>query len=136
MKPALAFVLTLLAAPAIAGTVEVAVSGVRSDTGDVLIAICDRATFLQPRCAYWGRTPAKTGTVVIKVTGVPPGTYAAQAFQDENGNGKVDRSLLGIPTEGIGFSRDARMRFGPPNFDDAAFTLTDDAKLALTLRYY
>ena len=126
----------LLVAPAAGATIDVTVNGVRSDRGEVLVAICDRTTFLQPRCAYRGRAPARAGSVMVKVEGVPPGIYAAQAFQDENGNGRIDRSLLGIPTEGIGFSRDALMRFGPPSFDDAAVTVADGAALAITLRYY
>jgi uncharacterized protein (DUF2141 family) len=33
--------------------------------------------------------------------------------------------LFGAPRQGFGFSRDAKMRFGPPGFADAAFTLGD-----------
>ncbi len=42
-----------------------------------------------------------------------------------------------MPTEGIGFSNDAKMRFGPPSFADAAFTLgAAGGQIALALRYY
>ena len=39
------------------------------------------------------------------VPNVPPGTYAAQAFHDEDDNGKLDRTLLGLPKEAMGFSK-------------------------------
>ena len=39
---------------------------------------------------------------------------------------KLD-TLLGIPREGFGFSRDPTIRFGPPRFDAAHFTLATDA---------
>ncbi len=60
-----------------------------------------------------------------------------QAYQDENDNHKIDRNLFGIPTEGIGFSNDARMRFGPPEFADAAIVLdASGGYTQLTLQYY
>ena len=119
-----------------AAEVTVTVTGIRSDRGTVLVAICDRASFLQPSGAFRGRAAAKAGAVSVRVEGVPPGVYAAQAYQDENGNGRIDRTLLGIPTEGIGFSRDAPMRFGPPRFEDAAFMLDGDAAVSVALHYY
>ncbi len=119
------------------GVVEVTVSNVRSDGGHVLLALCDRATFLQATCRYHARASAHPGTVVLRIAGVPPGTYAAQAFQDENDNGKIDRNLIGLPEEGIGFSNDAPMRFGPPSFDEAAFGLgPDGASIGFRLRYF
>ena len=137
MKHVLALLL-LAAHPARAdGVLEVTVTGIRSDSGTVLVAVCDQATFLHETCRYKGRAPAAIGSVVVRIPGVPPGTYAAQAYGDENDNGKIDRTLFGIPTEGLGFSNDARMRFGPPSFADAAFTLGPaGGRIRLALRYY
>ena len=132
-------ILALLAAPASAepGGVDVTVTGVRSSAGHVLVAICDRQTFLQETCRYRGRAPASPGAVAVHVAGVPPGTYAAQAYQDENDDRRINRTLLGIPEEGIGFSNDAKMRFGPPSFADAAFSLgPDGGRIQFGLRYF
>ena len=119
------------------GVVLVKVSGVRSGVGQVLVALCDRATFLQQTCRYHGRAPASPGDVTVRITGVPAGVYAAQAFQDENGNGQIDRNFFGLPQEGLGFSNNAPMRFGPPSFDVAAFQLGDEGgMIALSLHYY
>jgi uncharacterized protein (DUF2141 family) len=52
---------------------------------------------------------------------VAPGTYAIAAFEDRNGNQQLDANWLGVPSEGIAFSRDARGRMGPPVFDAASF---------------
>ena len=38
---------------------------------------------------------------------IPPGTYALAVVHDENMNGKLDTNLLGVPTEGYGFSNGA-----------------------------
>ena len=118
------------------GGVDITVTGVRSSAGHVLVAICDRQTFLQETCRYRGRAPASPGTVAVHVSGVPPGIYAAQAYQDENDDRRIDRNFLGIPKEGIGFSNDAKMRFGPPSFADAAFSLgPEGGRIEFALRY-
>jgi uncharacterized protein (DUF2141 family) len=58
---------------------------------------------------------------------VPYGSYAVQAYHDENGNRRLDRNLLGAPSEPYGFSNDARRSFGPPSYKEAEFTLSSHA---------
>ena len=138
MRRALAAGLVLLLGlrGASAATVLATVSEVRNDHGQVLVAVCTRAEFLQPHCPWRGRAPARPGSVVVRIEGVPPGTYAAQAFHDENGNGVLDRNILGIPEEAMGFSNDAPMRMGPPRFDAAAFAVGPaDVSVGFRLRY-
>ena len=66
----------------------------------------------------------------------PRGQYAANAFHDENDNGELDTNLIGIPTEGYGFTNDPRTTFGPPDFEDAAVNVRDASELAvMTMRY-
>ena len=123
--------------PALGATVEVVVGGVRSDKGDVRVAVCSEAEFLQPHCTHVGHVPARAGEVTVRIEGVPPGVYAAQAFQDENGNGVIDRNFFGIPTEGLGFSNDVRFNFGPPRFAAAAFRLgPEGGRIRFSLRYF
>jgi uncharacterized protein (DUF2141 family) len=107
-----------LATGAQAATVEVRVTGV-SAKGSVRVAVCDRERFLK-QCAFSASAPAQAGETTVAVKGVPAGTWAVLAYQDENGNGELDRNLIGIPKEAYGFSRDARGKFGPPGFEDAA----------------
>lgn len=52
---------------------------------------------------------------------IPAGTYAVACFHDENGNGKCDTGLFGIPTEGTVASNQAKGFMGPPSFKDARF---------------
>jgi len=121
--------LLLGTAAASAATVEVHVSGVAAGKGKINVAVCDRERFLK-QCAYSASMPAREGENVIAVPGVPKGTWAVLAYQDENGNGELDRNLIGIPKENYGFSRDARGRFGPPGFDDAAIEVKDEMTVA------
>lgn len=71
--------------------------------------------------AYTTTVPA-AATVKLRFTNLKPGRYAIALLHDENGNGKVDMMLM-LPREGFGFSRDAKIRMGPPGFDSAAFEL-------------
>jgi uncharacterized protein (DUF2141 family) len=47
---------------------------------------------------------------------IPAGTYTLVIVHDENMSSKLDTNWLGIPTEGYGFSNDAKVMLGPPSF--------------------
>jgi len=122
--------------PQHAGKLRVVVTNVRAATGKVHVDICREREFLKD-CALSAEVPAIVGTTVVTVPALPPGRYAVQATYDQNGNGKVDRALFGIPKEGVGFSRDARISFGPPKWQDAAFDHDgNDQAITLRLRYF
>ncbi len=124
----------LLATPAAAVTLEIVIQGIRNDRGDIRVAVCSETRFLQPTCEHMRTTPARPGEVVLRLE-VPPGTWAAQAHHDENRDGSID-TVLGIPTEGLGFSNDARFPFGPPRWSDAAFQLgPTGGRIRFTMRY-
>ena len=67
---------------------------------------------------------------------IPAGTYAIAVIHDENMNGKLDANWLGIPTEGYGFSRDAKRLIGVPSFAGASFPYDGrNLDLTVTLHY-
>ena len=68
------------------------------------------------------RSVAAAQAASIRLNGLAEGNYALSVIHDENGNGRLDRSL-GIPREGFGFSRNPRIRMGPPSFDEVRFAL-------------
>lgn len=115
----------LLPVAAGAATLDVELTGIDNDHGLVRVAVCTPETFTTKRCPFVGAAPAQAGNVLIRVEGIPPGRYAVQAYHDEDGNGRVRRALFGLPSEALGFSRDASLRLGPPRFEDAAIDITD-----------
>ena len=135
---ATAFFLTLLlATPSLAADLAVTVTNIHSNRGRVMVAVCTPDTFLKPGCPYTASAPAQAGAVTVTVRDVRPGTYAVQVFQDENGNEEIDRNFFGLPEEGVGFSNDAPIRFGPPSYKDAAITVAEGgSRTALRLRYF
>jgi len=116
-------------------TVEV--MGVKHARGRVRIDVCPQAKFLDDGCPWHVAVPARTGTTVLEVPELPPGEYAIQAFHDANGNDELDRGLFGIPKEGVGFSRDAKIVFSPPKWKDARFSHGNQpGRQVLHLRYW
>lgn len=44
-------------------------------------------------------------------------------YHDENGNGKLDRAVSGMPTEPYGFSNNIQGIFGAPEWEVVKFTI-------------
>ncbi|NNC51550.1 MAG: DUF2141 domain-containing protein [Erythrobacter sp.] len=94
-----------------------------------------------PKCrgvagAHAAKVEAHEGSVTLTFENVKPGSYAIALLHDENDNGKADRALGMMPKEGFGFSRDAKVRMGPPKFSDAVFELgQEDKALTIRMRY-
>jgi uncharacterized protein (DUF2141 family) len=112
--------------PAHAETLIVKLSGMRATAGVVRVMLWkDSAGFpTRPEKAFAHKAIPVTGTELeLSFTGLPRGIYAAAAYQDENNNGKLDRSFLGWPVEPTAASNGARGTVGPPGFSDAAFEL-------------
>jgi uncharacterized protein (DUF2141 family) len=67
---------------------------------------------------------------------IPPGTYALVVIHDENRNGKLDTNWLGVPTEGYGFSSDAKATLRAPSFFAAKFHYDGGAlDMSISLHY-
>jgi uncharacterized protein (DUF2141 family) len=73
-----------------------------------------------------GPAEARAGKVCFSFC-LPAGRYGIRCFLDLNGNGRLDRGLLG-PTEPWGMSWGNECRSGFPRFDDIAFVVDRDIK--------
>ena len=119
MAPLILTVLAIIGT-ASASTLEVDIDGLRNSRGVIQACLTrDRVHF--PNCgadpaAIRQTVNAHAGRVVF--VGVTPGGYAVTLFHDENANQKLD-TVLGIPREGFGFSRNPVVRFGAPRYDTA-----------------
>jgi uncharacterized protein (DUF2141 family) len=114
----------------------VKILNIRNSTGAVACAL-----FESPEGFPTEFLHAATNIMMIKIKDtqarcdfedIPPGRYALAVIHDENMNGKLDTSRLGIPTEGYGFSNDARALLSAPSFRAASFAY-DGQNLALTI---
>lgn len=81
--------------------------------------------------------PVKNKSQKIEFDNVPPGQYAIKVFLDENSDGVLNLSIFGIPKEKYGISRDARGRFGLPEFEEASFLVNSQESVqSIVLRHH
>jgi len=66
---------------------------------------------------------------------IPPENYAIAVIHDQNMNGKLDANFLGVPTEGYGFSKNAKGKLSVPSFSAASFPY-NGRNLNLTIRLH
>lgn len=115
--------LALVAQFAAAEPLRVRVTGLRSDDGTVHVALFDsEQAFADRKPLREADVPIKDGEAKWVADDLPPGRYAIRAYHDENGNRSLDRTGIGIPDEPVGYSNNARSKFGPPRYDDIAFS--------------
>lgn len=67
--------------------------------------------------------PVRDGRAACEVTLPRAGRYAVAFFHDRDDDGVFDKSVLGLPREGFGFSRDAATGLSGPRFSDAAVSV-------------
>ena len=118
-------------------TFQINVTGLRSTRG-MIHACLTRSPTHFPDCSSDPNALIQTvpGTAsVITFRSVPPGDYALAVFHDANGNRKLD-TILGIPREGFGFSRNPTIAFGAPRFDKVSIELPPGfARMNVRLQY-
>lgn len=134
----LVFIIVTTPAIACAETLVVKVTGFTGAAGNLHVMVWkDAAGFpTETEKAVARKVVPVTGPrVEVTFKGLARGDYAVAAFQDLNGNGKLDRSLLGWPTEPVGASNGATGIVGPPKFEEAAFALKQATQtIQLTLK--
>lgn len=110
------------------GTLYVAIEGVRSDRGSVIVSL-----FAGPK-GFPDDVAASVATVSAAIQGgkaavtfanLPYGEYAVSVLHDEDGDGQMATGLFGAPREGFGFSGYPDYRFGPPEYAQVRLLLVE-----------
>jgi uncharacterized protein (DUF2141 family) len=141
-----ALLLTAMGGPSWAGDLTVAITGVHSRAGTLMIGLYDtpagfdkaieqstkQGLLNDPTRVAGVAVRAVTGTQSMVFKNLEPGTYAIIVFHDENDNGMLDENYWGVPTEGYAFSNNAQGLLGAPNFDAAA-VVVDNADKAIEI---
>ena len=105
-------------------SLEIDVTALRSQKGVIQLCLT-RQPKAFPDCSKDAAAIRRTlpaGNPRIRFTGLAPGDYAIAVIHDANANAKLD-TMMGIPREGFGFSRNPAIGFGPPSFAAARFAL-------------
>lgn len=59
--------------------------------------------------------------LIAKITDIPFGVYAMAIYQDVNSNGKIDKNMIGVPTEPYALSNNYHPKVKAPRFDNCKF---------------
>ena len=127
--------------PAGSGTLILEITGLKNASGQIHASLFDspegfpRDTTLVLRSGTVELI--SRDTVAVRFENVSYGYYAIALLHDENSNGALDTGLLGIPSEGFGFSNNPRIGFGSPSFEVCRFRLDQpEVTLQLQMHYF
>lgn len=140
IKPPL-FSALLIASAAVLGTngaraapLLLAIDGAADTGGDIQAALCTREEFKTLTCSRSARGAVRDHTAQVRFD-VPPGEYAGIVFHDRFSDGRVHRSFLGIPRQGVGFTRNPVL-VRAPTFEQVAIDIPPEgSSLEIRLRF-
>ena len=136
IRSALLAVALLLATPAFASEPpSVSLTFVTSvNTGAVMVALYDEATYSGGRPVRAARIDVAAGERTVIFEGLPAGDYGVKAFHDVNGDGKMNTNPFGMPTEPYAFSNNAVGNMGPAGWDRARFEVSRPTAQTISIR--
>jgi uncharacterized protein (DUF2141 family) len=85
---------------------------------------------------YVGRVPAVASRTSVCIYLPATGVYALAVYHDANANRKFDRTAIGLPKEGFGFSNDPAVFLGMPRFSSVRLSVPRSGmRTSVRLRY-
>lgn len=105
------------------GALTLTVSDIGTNRGEVRIALFNSKKTYTKNPIHVAVVKVEKGSARWIVTDLKPGDYAIALFHDANGDGKMNKNLIGLPKEDYGFSNDASGTFGPPSWSKAKLTI-------------
>ncbi len=116
---------------------KVTVKNLEGKTGQIYIGWYNSAAaFASKQKAVFVKTIKATGQYELSVPfeAIPPGKYAIAVYLDENGNGVIDKNILGIPKEKYGFSNNAAPAMRAPRYEEAVFEMSGKDNIEIKLK--
>ncbi|MBN3921794.1 DUF2141 domain-containing protein [Nostoc sp. NMS4] len=122
------------------GKLTVEIDGLKNKEGEVCASLfassegfpSDRDRVLQKQCTKITDNPFE-----ITFNNLKAGSYAVAVFHDQNNDRTLNRNILGIPSEGFGFSSNPEIRTSAPKFSEAAFLVAGpDTNIHIQLKYF
>ena len=111
------------------GTISINISNINKSSGNILLAVYNNEKgFRDPKQAYLLRVlPLTEKSCTTVLENLPEGNYSITVFHDLNSNGKIDMKWAGIPIEPYGFSKNPKIMFGPPSFEETAVLIREES---------
>jgi len=121
-------------------SLNVAIAGLKSNQGQIRFSLFNSAEGFPgngEQALYKGSVSAAEAAPSFSFDNLQPGTYAVAVFHDVNGDGILNRGLMGIPREGFGFSNNPKILVGAPSFKRAALTVdSSELEICIQLKHF
>lgn len=112
-------------------TVKVEIKNFRNSKGVVIINLFNKNQVLIETI----KSTVVDGVCEFELKGINEALYGIKYFHDENKDKKWGKNFLGMPTEGFGYSNNAKKKFSEPDFEDWLFKVDEKTTLDLTITY-
>jgi len=120
-----------------AQNVEVIVTGIRAEKGDIVIGVFkDSESYLTEETFMtksFVKNVSPDGEMKVQFS-LEAGIYGFCLLDDEDCNGIMEYNFLGMPKEGFGFSDYFHKGFTKPRFDIFKLTITKDQLRSVKIR--
>lgn len=116
------------------GTLIIHIDNIEKIGGIIWIGMYDSEDtyMVKEQAIVKGIDVKKTGKISFSLESLPYGRYALALFHDINGNGELDRNLIGIPSEPYAFSQKPKSKWRLPRFREIAFDFGKDKQILET----
>ncbi len=118
-------------------TVEITITGIRNNNGEIRIGIFKDDESFQEEKSFrnikFDKLKLSNGTLHVKFE-IEHGEYGLSFVDDENNNTKMDYNFIGLPKEGFGFSNYYHGGFTKPHFNDFKFKHLPNQKTKVVMK--
>jgi uncharacterized protein (DUF2141 family) len=121
-----------------AKTLEFKIEGIKSSKGKIYVQLFKGEESYQNNTAYLSSiAKAKQGQVTItfndldleNIDNAPLNDYGIRYYHDENDNASMETNLFGMPLEGYGYSNNAKANYGPVDYSQIKFHMTNETQV-------
>lgn len=121
-------------------SLTIVIEGIRSENGNIRVHLYE----INNQNSFPDKSTQANYLKISKIEGFKslvtfdnlfPSTYAFTVHHDENLNVKMDRNIIGLPSEGWALSNNVKPLFKLPNFKDCSFELDYSKKFVVNVNY-
>jgi len=113
------------------GTLTINITGFQNNNGLCMVALYNSEDGFAGKGKAFrdAKVQIRDKKATCEFNDIPRGTYAVRLYHDENANGKLDKNFVGLPKESYGVSNNAKRKMGPPKYENAKFTFTENTTI-------
>jgi len=118
-------------------TLTVTVPNINPLKGEIQVSVYDTdKSFLKENEEYRiYRFKVEENKGSFAINDLPEKEYALIIYHDVNNNKEMDKSIIGMPKEGYGFSKNFKPALSRPDFKDCSIILNKDVETKIRLMY-